>query len=59
VFDADMRASLVARLQVETDLRHGLERGEFRNFYQPIVALDSAALSALKPCYAGSIRLED
>ena len=44
VFDADMRASLVARLQIETDLRHGLERGEFRNFYQPIVALDSGRI---------------
>jgi EAL domain-containing protein (putative c-di-GMP-specific phosphodiesterase class I) len=44
VFDADMRASLVARLQIETDLRHGLERGEFRNFYQPIVALESGRI---------------
>ena len=44
VFDADMRASLVARLQVETDLRHALEREEFRNFYQPIVALDSGRI---------------
>jgi diguanylate cyclase (GGDEF)-like protein/PAS domain S-box-containing protein len=44
IFDADMRASLVARLQMETDLRHGLERGEFRNFYQPIVALDSGRI---------------
>jgi diguanylate cyclase (GGDEF)-like protein/PAS domain S-box-containing protein len=44
VFDADMRASLVARLQIETDLRHALERGEFRNFYQPIVALDSGRI---------------
>jgi EAL domain-containing protein (putative c-di-GMP-specific phosphodiesterase class I) len=44
VFDADMRASLVARLQIETDLRHGLERGEFCNFYQPIVALDSGRI---------------
>src|SRR3984957_2364782 len=44
VFDADMRASLVARLQVETDLRHALERNEFRNFYQPIVALDSGKI---------------
>ena len=37
-------ASLVARLQIETDLRHGLEREEFRNFYQPIVALDSGRI---------------
>src|ERR1700687_700340 len=44
VFDADMRASMVARLQVETDLRHALEREEFRNFYQPIVALDSGRI---------------
>jgi diguanylate cyclase (GGDEF)-like protein/PAS domain S-box-containing protein len=41
VFDADMRASVMARLQLETDLRHALERGEFRNFYQPIVDLAS------------------
>lgn len=41
IFDADMRASVMARLQLETDLRRALERNEFRNFYQPIVALDS------------------
>src|SRR5947207_3085423 len=41
VFDADMRAGMMARLQLETDLRGAVERGEFRNFYQPIVALDS------------------
>src|SRR5437588_4758635 len=39
VFDADMRASVMARLQLETDLRRALERGEFSNFYQPIVSL--------------------
>jgi diguanylate cyclase (GGDEF)-like protein/PAS domain S-box-containing protein len=41
VFDADMRASVMARLQLETDLRRAIEREEFRNFYQPIVALES------------------
>src|SRR5881392_1226140 len=41
VFDADMRASVMARLQLETDLRRALERQEFRNFYQPIVSLAS------------------
>ncbi len=44
VFDADMRASVMARLQLETDLRRALERGEFRNFYQPIVALVSGEI---------------
>lgn len=44
VFDADMRATVMARLQLETDLRRALERNEFRNFYQPIVALDSGSI---------------
>jgi diguanylate cyclase (GGDEF)-like protein/PAS domain S-box-containing protein len=44
VFDADMRASVMARLQLETDLRRALERNEFRNFYQPIVALESGGI---------------
>ena len=44
VFDADMRAGMMARLQLETDLRGAVERGEFRNFYQPIVALDSGEI---------------
>jgi diguanylate cyclase (GGDEF)-like protein/PAS domain S-box-containing protein len=44
VFDADMRARVMARLQLETDLRGALEREEFRNFYQPIVALESGTI---------------
>jgi len=48
VFDADMRASVMARLQLETDLRRALERGEFRNFYQPIVALDSGEIAGFE-----------
>ena len=44
VFDADMRASVMARLQLETDLRGAVERNELRNFYQPIVSLDSGSI---------------
>jgi diguanylate cyclase (GGDEF)-like protein/PAS domain S-box-containing protein len=48
VFDADMRASVMARLQLETDLRRALERGEFRNFYQPIVTLVSGEIAGFE-----------
>jgi diguanylate cyclase (GGDEF)-like protein/PAS domain S-box-containing protein len=48
VFDAKMRASVMARLQMETDLRHALERGEFRNFYQPIVNLSSGEIAGFE-----------
>jgi len=48
VFDADMRASVMARLQLETDMRRALERGEFRNFYQPIVALASGEIAGFE-----------
>jgi EAL domain-containing protein (putative c-di-GMP-specific phosphodiesterase class I) len=44
VFDADMRAVVMARLELETDLRHALERGELLNYYQPIVALESGEI---------------
>ncbi len=44
VFDMDMRASVIARLQLETDLRSALEQEEFRNFYQPIVSLESGCI---------------
>jgi diguanylate cyclase (GGDEF)-like protein/PAS domain S-box-containing protein len=48
VFDADMRASVMARLELETDLRRALERGEFRNFYQPIVVLESGEITGFE-----------
>jgi len=44
IFDVKMRAEAVARLQLETDLRHGLERKELRLVYQPIVNLESTAI---------------
>lgn len=43
-FDADMRASVMARLQLEMDLHRAIEHGEFSNFYQPIVSLGSGEI---------------
>jgi diguanylate cyclase (GGDEF)-like protein/PAS domain S-box-containing protein len=40
VFDADMRATITERLQLETDLRRGIERSELRALYQPIISLE-------------------
>jgi diguanylate cyclase (GGDEF)-like protein/PAS domain S-box-containing protein len=48
VFDADMRASVTARLELETDLRRALERKEFRNVYQPIVSLASGQIAGFE-----------
>jgi diguanylate cyclase (GGDEF)-like protein/PAS domain S-box-containing protein len=48
VFNADMRASVMARLELETDLRRALERGEFRNFYQPIVSLETGEVNGFE-----------
>jgi diguanylate cyclase (GGDEF)-like protein/PAS domain S-box-containing protein len=43
-FDADMRASVMARLQLEMDLHRAIEHEEFSNFYQPIVSLISGEI---------------
>jgi len=48
VFDLAMRASVIARLQLETDLRSALGREEFRNFYQPIVSLESGRITGFE-----------
>lgn len=41
IFDSQMQARAQKQLQLSTDLRGGLERGEFFLVYQPIVQLDS------------------
>ncbi len=43
IFDARMRASLVARLETEADLRRALERDELRLHFQPMRSLRDEA----------------
>lgn len=44
VFDAGLRERAVSRLELDTDLRHALERDEFRLHYQPIVEMEHGQL---------------
>jgi len=44
VFDSAMQAVAVQRLQLETDLRKGLELDEFRVHYQPLVSLQNGQI---------------
>jgi diguanylate cyclase (GGDEF)-like protein/PAS domain S-box-containing protein len=48
VFDMEMRASVMARLQLETDLRDAIERDELRNYYQPIVSLETGHITGFE-----------
>jgi diguanylate cyclase (GGDEF)-like protein/PAS domain S-box-containing protein len=41
IFDRALHGSAVQRLELETDLRHAFDRGEFILHYQPIVALST------------------
>jgi diguanylate cyclase (GGDEF)-like protein/PAS domain S-box-containing protein len=48
LFDPMMHASAVRRLTLETELRQGLERGEFEVYYQPIVSLPSSEITGIE-----------
>ena len=39
IFDSSMNAQALARFQLESELRHALERNEFLLYYQPLVSL--------------------
>ena len=48
VFDTAMHEGAVGRLELETELRKGLELGEFRTHYQPIVSLKSGRITGFE-----------
>ncbi|MBC1238443.1 GGDEF and EAL domain-containing protein [Nostoc sp. 2RC] len=44
LFNSNMYANALAKLQLETDLRRAIERRELRVYYQPIVSLTSGLM---------------
>ncbi|MGC2182310.1 MAG: EAL domain-containing protein [Terriglobales bacterium] len=48
VFDTAMHEGAVRRLELETELRKGLELGEFRTHYQPIVSLKTGRITGFE-----------
>ncbi|MBP1641654.1 MAG: diguanylate cyclase/phosphodiesterase with sensor(s) [Acidobacteria bacterium] len=48
LFSGEMRSEVVARLQMENDLRRGFERREFEVHYQPIVSLADHTLDGFE-----------
>jgi diguanylate cyclase (GGDEF)-like protein/PAS domain S-box-containing protein len=48
VFDAEMRARAMRRLETERELRHVLDRDELELHYQPVIALGSGEIVGLE-----------
>ena len=48
LFDSDMHAQVMTRLQMEADLRRALERQEFRLYYQPVVLLATGVVEGFE-----------
>ncbi|HMI80306.1 MAG TPA: EAL domain-containing protein, partial [Solirubrobacterales bacterium] len=48
LFDAEMRAGAMRRLEVERELRHALDRDELALYYQPVVSLRSGEITGLE-----------
>jgi diguanylate cyclase (GGDEF)-like protein/PAS domain S-box-containing protein len=48
LFDAEMRAAAMQRLEIERDLRQALDRDELALYYQPVVNLRSGEIHGLE-----------
>jgi len=48
MFDAEMRAVAMRRMQTERELRHALERDELELFYQPVICLRTGEVTGLE-----------
>ncbi|MGI9076353.1 MAG: putative bifunctional diguanylate cyclase/phosphodiesterase [Gemmatimonadaceae bacterium] len=48
MFDRAMHADALARLQLETDLRHAVQREEFIAHYQPVISLETGRISGFE-----------
>ena len=48
VFDQTMHAESVRRLELETELRRAVDRGDFRVVYQPIVSLPTGRIAGFE-----------
>jgi diguanylate cyclase (GGDEF)-like protein/PAS domain S-box-containing protein len=48
LFDADLHAQVMTRLQAEADLRRAVERQEFRLYYQPVITLATEAVEGFE-----------
>ena len=48
IFEPGMRARAVDRMEMEADIRSGIEQGQFVNFYQAKVALESAEITGFE-----------
>lgn len=48
VFEQEMYTALLERLEMEADLRLAVDRGELRVVYQPIVELESGAITGVE-----------
>ncbi|HEY3831232.1 MAG TPA: EAL domain-containing protein [Acidimicrobiia bacterium] len=44
IFDEHMRQQVTTGLRLETDLRHAVQRGELRLFYQPVIDVTTEAI---------------